>query len=291
MTAPTRPALRYHGGKWLLAPWVISHFPKHRLYVEPYGGAASVLLRKPRSYAEIWSDLSDDLVTLFAVLRDDAAAPRLVDALRLTPFARSEFRSAYGSSDDPVERARRLIVRSFQGFGSDGCNPGCPIGFRKNAHRNGSTAAQDWANYPDALARIIERFRSVMIESRDGVQVMIDNDGPDTLHYCDPPYVPATRGLSGRARRGKTFHTYEHELEEADHVALAEVLRGLKGYVVLSGYPSRLYEDLFHDWHSVSRDAFADGALRRTETLWINTRAWRALHGEAGPLFERRIPA
>src|SRR5690606_19105648 len=121
MTQPRRPVLRWHGGKWLLAPWIIEHFPAHRVYVEPFGGAGSVLMRKPRTYAEIWNDLDGEVVNIFRVLRSPDAN-RLVDALRLTPFSRQEFTGAYEPSSDPVERARRLVIRSFMGFGSNGHN-------------------------------------------------------------------------------------------------------------------------------------------------------------------------
>src|SRR5690606_38406754 len=115
---PKRPVVRYHGGKWTLAPWLISHFPQHRIYVEPFCGGASVLMRKPRVYSECINDLNGEMVNLFRVLRDESQALRLQRALYFTPFARDEFFEAYQSATDPVETARRTIVKAFMGFGS-----------------------------------------------------------------------------------------------------------------------------------------------------------------------------
>ena len=112
MTAPDRPALRWHGGKWLLAPWIIGHLPEHRIYTEVYGGAASVLLRKSRSYGEIYNDLGDDVVNFFRVLQDRMKAERLRELLTLTPYSRREFELSYQPTEDDLERARRLVVRS-----------------------------------------------------------------------------------------------------------------------------------------------------------------------------------
>lgn len=273
MSGPTRPVLRWHGGKWILAPWIIAHFPKHRCYVEPFGGAASVLVRKERSYAEIYNDLDCAVVNLFQVLRSDQA-DELVRQLRLTPFARVEFMSAYGDSDDPLERARRLIVRSFMGFGSNGHNRS--TGFRANSNRSGTTPAHDWANYPECLIAIIERLQGVVIENRDAKAVMAHHDEPTTLHYVDPPYVFETRADLSK--------DYAHELTDDDHAELLTFLRGLRGMVVLSGYPHDLYDSLLPDWRRVERKALADGASERTEVLWINPAATDAV--SSGPLFE-----
>jgi len=163
---PPRPILRWHGGKWLLAPWIIAQFPPHRVYVEPFGGAWSVGFRKPRAAAEVWNDLDAELVNLFTVLRDPQASSSLVAALRLTPFARDEFNAAYERCADPAERARRLIVRSFMGHGSDGASGQYRTGFRANSNRSGSTPAVDWTNLPDSLELAVARLRGVVIENR-----------------------------------------------------------------------------------------------------------------------------
>lgn len=259
---PTRPALRWHGGKWILAPWIIENLPAHRVYVEPFGGAASVLIRKPRSYAEVYNDLDGDVVNYFRVMRDPLSAVALANALQMTPFARAEFIGAYEPTDEPVERARRMVVRSFMGFGSDAPNITKPTGFRANSNRSGTTPAHDWTNYPRGMAALAARLAGVVVEHRDAAAVMAAHDGPDTLHYVDPPHVTETRSR----QRGK----YRHEMTDADHGRLLEALRGLSGKVVLSGYPHPLYEAALHDWRRIERAALADGARARTEVLWMN---------------------
>lgn len=259
----TRPALRWHGGKWLLAPWIISHFPKHRCYIEPFGGAMSVLLRKERSYAEVYNDLDVTVVNLFRVLRSERAG-ELRDNLALTPFARDEFMEAYQESADPVEAARRLIIRSFMGFGSNGHERS--TGFRSNSNRSGTTPAHDWANYALAIDGLIERLQGVVIENRDAKEVMLQHDAEHTLHYVDPPYVFATRADLSK--------DYAHEMSDADHSEMLGVLLALKGSVVVSGYPSPLYDDALRGWKRVERKALADGARERTEVLWLNSSAY-----------------
>ncbi|KFL31433.1 DNA methyltransferase [Devosia riboflavina] len=284
MTVP-RPTLRWHGGKWLLAPWIIGHFPAHRVYVEPYGGAASVLMRKQRSYAEIYNDLDDDAVNLFRVLQDDTLAGALKRKLELTPFARAEFEIGWDETTDPVEQARRLIIRSFMGFGSnahsDKGRGHKTTGFRSSSNRSGTTPAHDWRNYPEALAAMTDRLRGVIVERRPALQVMETHDGLDALHYVDPPYLPETRN---RANPYDPKRQYRHELSVTDHEDLLSFLATLKGMVVLSGYPSPLYDDALQDWRRVEREALADGARPRTEVLWINPRCAAELDRQSAQL-------
>lgn len=279
LSKPSRPVLRWHGGKWRLAPWIISHFPGHRTYVEPYGGAASVLLRKKRAYAEVYNDLDTEVVGLFRVLQSPEKSAELINLLNVTPFARSEFRNSYQKTENAVEAARRLIIRAFMGFGS---NAHASVerghrstGFRASSSRSGTTPATDWANYPKSLSQIIERFRGVIIEERNALEVMARHDLPDTLHYVDPPYLHSTR--SDHNKNNLKLRMYAVELSDDDHMKMIEVIKALTGMVVLSGYPSGLYDDALGDWRRVEREALADGARKRTEVLWINPRATRHL--------------
>lgn len=261
--APKRPLLRYHGGKWRMAPWIFQHLPSHRTYVEPFGGGASVLLRKPRSYAEVYNDLDGEVVNLFRVARE--RGEELAQACELTPYARAEFELAYEDGGSDLERARRTLVRSFMGFGSAGATKQS-TGFRANTSRSFSTPAMNWRDYPEHLRVLIERLRGVVIEQRDALVVMKAHDSADTVHYVDPPYVHDTRHYRTRAS------AYRHELTDDQHRALAASLHALRGKVVLSGYRCPLYDELFADWRRVDISTYADGAKARVESLWLSSR-------------------
>ncbi|WP_427452208.1 DNA adenine methylase [Litorimonas sp. WD9-15] len=272
-----KSACRYHGAKWMLAPWIIDHLPPHQVFVEAFAGSAAVLLRKPRSYAEVMNDLDDGVVNLFRVLRDPAQAAALREAITLTPFSRVEFDLARDMSTDldAVEFARRFLVRSFQGHSSASVHKS--TGFRSNSNRSGSTPAQDWARWPDRVTALVERLRGVVIEQRDFEPVLRSHDAAATVSYIDPPYVSSTRDAGT---------DYFHEFTDADHVRLAGVLHDLTGMVVLSGYQSEIYADLFGDWQRVDRPALADGARPRLESLWLNPAASDALARARGGQIE-----
>jgi DNA adenine methylase len=280
----SRPVMRYHGGKFLLAEWIMEFFPDHDTYVEPFGGAASVLMRKPRSRAEVYNDLDDEVVNVFRVLRNPEQARRLKDLCALTPYARSEFETAYEPSADPVEQARRTIFRAGAGFGSAGATGS--TGFRSYSKTNrGVTPAADWASYPDAITAFCDRLRGVTIESGNAVDIIDRHDAPGTLFFVDPPYMHETRIMAGNP-------AYRHEMTERDHRALLNRLVRVDGFVTLSGYPTEIYKEILipTGWKRFSRAARASGkrgTSMRMECVWINPRCADGLRQRS--LFEELI--
>ena len=262
---PTRPAVRYHGGKWMLAPWIIAHMPPCRYYLEACAGGASVLLRRERVFREVYNDVDVEMGELFEVMRD--RGPDLARLIELTPFSRAEFNLAWKPAADPLERARRAIVRSFMGFGGAAITESRPNGrrmtsFRSVSRQTGSHPASDWRNYPAALVAVVERLRGVVIETLPACEAMRKLDGPEALHYLDPPYLMETRG--------DTDADYRCEMTIEGHRELAACAHEMKGKVLVSGYHSALYDDLYRDWHRVEKATFADGGRPRTEVLWMN---------------------
>ena len=287
--AITRPVLRYYGGKFRLAHRLIDLFPPHHIYTETFGGAASVLMLKPRSPAEIYNDLDSEVVNVFRVLQVQSRARRLEQLLRVTPFSREEFEKSYKPSENAVERARRTIMRSFMGFGSDSITrvkasaagfktriSTMKTGFRSNSWRSNTPAAVDWARYPDCLQAFCDRMRGVVIENRNALEILAKADRDDTLHYVDPPYPSSTRNDGATEKRVE--HNYRHEMTDIDHGVLAKLLHDLKGMVLISSYPGELYQRLYADWKTVewTGHQFCHASQKRTEVVWMNTAAWKA---------------
>jgi DNA adenine methylase len=277
---PTRPVLRYLGGKWRLAPWIIGHFPKHRIYVEPFGGAASVFLQKPAAYNEVYNDLDDELVNLFEVLRSPAG-PELIRQVNLTPYSRTEYLRAHRLTEEPIERARRLIIRSQMGHGNNATQLDRPKGFRSDGNKGKTRVAGEWAEFPAVLEAVVARFKPVSIEHRPAADLIDYWRSPDALLYLDPPYVPDTR--STKARHGDGYHTYGHEMSVDDHLALLEQVQGHEAMIAISGYPSTLYDNALRGWSRRVGKARAYRNKPATEILWLNPRLVAEL--EHGPLF------
>lgn len=259
----SRPVMRYPGGKYSLAKWVISHFPAHETYVELFGGAASILMRKPRSVGEVYNDLNGEVVNVFRVLRNYEQAIELARLLELTPYAHEEYDLAYEYCDEPVEKARRMIFRSFAGYGSDSVTrPNA--GFRgfKNK-QSGATSANEWTNFPKEIIVFAKRLQGVDIEQREAINLIPMFDRQDTLFYADPPYLASVRSPNGSVR-------YKYEMKEDEHIKLAERLHQIKGMAIVSGYPSDLYKQLYADWRFTAKSSHTQRAKPSTECLWLS---------------------
>lgn len=265
-----RPPLRYYGSKWRLAPWIMSFFPPHECYVEPFGGGANVLLRKQPAEMEIYNDADGDVVNFFQILR--TRTDEFIRAVQLTPHARDELMLAREPASDPLERARRFYVRSWQAFhaGRMHEDTGWRLQYRNN---RGKSIIADW-NDTDRLWPVVERLKQVQIENADALSLIARVDSRQTLFYVDPPYV-----LSSRSERHR-YGAYTVDMSDNDHRRLAEVLRRVKGMVVLSGYQSALYDELFGDWLTVNRSMHTNGNVSRLEYLWISPRTVAALERE-----------
>ncbi|MBX3288430.1 MAG: DNA adenine methylase [Acidobacteria bacterium] len=259
----SHPVLKYYGSKFRIAKWIIDHFPKHRHYIEPFGGAASVLLVKEPSKLETYNDLNGDLVNFFQILRGRPA--ELVEKIKLTPWAREEFEGCLTNAGDQLERARRLFCRLWMSYQAS-------MNLSKGNFRRHTQGRRSVLNdiKPENLFHASERFLKVQIESRDAFRLMRELDAPDALFYLDPPYVLSTR---------TTKKGYSHEMTNGDHKHFAEIVRDLKGFVVLSGYPSKIYEELFeaHGWERYDKETMTIGNTKRIESIWLSPATMKML--------------
>lgn len=247
--------LKYPGSKWKISEWILCHFPKHKVYLEPYFGSGACFFNKQPAYIETVNDLDGDIVNLFRVCRESPAD--LARLISLTPFSREEFADCYDRSDDPIEQARRTLVRYHQSFGSTNSS--------KNSWRNvqtygGPRCATMWNDLPDTVQSVAARLKEAQIENTDAITLIERYNHPQTLIYIDPPYLTELRKP----------YMYKHEMTDNDHVKLLETIRKSKSMVILSGYDNELYNEALSDWYSDTYTSQAQTGQLRTEKIWMN---------------------
>lgn len=266
---PTAP-IAWYGGKHNLARWIIEHFPNHRVYVEPFGGMANVLLKKHASEVEVFNDLDSRVVNFFRVIRDPKKLDELKRVCELTPYSRTEF-SDLCERPEPegeIERAWWFFVRCRQARGGIGMSS-ITINAWATSSRTRRGMPEPVSKYLaaiDGLQDVAERFRHVVVEAKSGTALIKKYDGPDVLFYCDPPYPAETR-------HGNKANTYAMEMSTADHEELLMTLKECKGKVLLSSYESDLYSNQLTNWCRTTRDThvqFSNSGGKRREVLWAN---------------------
>jgi DNA adenine methylase len=271
--ALTQP-IKWHGGKHYLAPWIISHMPKHAHYVEPFFGGGSVLLQKdPENVSEVANDLNGWLTCFWRVLADPALFDLFHRQVAATPLSEQLWLEASESvsgefvpTSDDVSAAVAFFIcarQSRQGLMRDFATLS-----RNRTRRGMNEQASSWLTSVDGLPEIHARLRRVVILNRPAIKVIEQQDGQNTLFYLDPPYLHETRS---------TTDEYAHEMTTADHAALLDALADVEGKFLLSGYPSALYADAAKrcGWHCVTKaiDNKASSAATKevkTECLWAN---------------------
>lgn len=280
---PKRPAIRWHGGKWRMAKWIMSHFPPHDLYVEPFGGSAAVLLQKPRSHMEVYNDLDLNIWNFFYVLRTWPKS--LIEEIKMTPFHIHEYEEAYKQghykenkdsldSTDQVEQARQFYILAYQS------RMGPTVEWANSFKRqrifsrgaSGKSSMKPTAHTfaeTDHLYTIAARLKGVTFENMDAFQLIDHYDHPNTLFYLDPPYLASTRSQ-------KKNKAYTHEMmSEEDHKAFLIHAKGLQGIPLISGYASDLYRDMLEHsgWTRFEYNARINGGGIAMECLWLSPRA------------------
>jgi DNA adenine methylase len=251
--------LKYPGGKWRIANWIISFFPEHRSYLEPFFGSGAILFNKPRSSIETVNDLDGNVVNLFDWIRKDPE--RLAHEIYYTPYARQIYDRAYEvDRENSLEGAVNFFIR---------CNMG--RGFRTNGERVGwkndvqgrerAYAASDWCSLPERIMEVAERLRGVQIECRPAIELIERFNFSNVLLYLDPPYL-------GETRHGRQYR--REMLDKRSHEELLLAAKAHKGPVLISGYESGLYNDILCDWHKEYTMTYSQAQSRKKEVLWMN---------------------
>ena len=272
--------LKWHGGKHYLAPKIVALMPPHLHYVEPFFGGGAVLFARdpddPRLFAgdvahlrgvsEVVNDINGPLINFWRVLQDPERFERFRRTVEAIPLARAEWEKAHQHEygHDPAADVVAFFVDARQS--RSGLMQGYTPLTRNRTRRQMNGNVSEWLSAVEGLPAVQARLRRVVIENLPALELIKREDTPRTCFYCDPPYLHSTRTATD---------AYRYEMTEADHQVLLDVLLRCEGKVMLSGYPSELYDRALAGWRRHTFDmpnhaAGGDTKGRETEVLWCN---------------------
>jgi DNA adenine methylase len=269
--------IKYHGGKSYVAKWINGLAAPHLHWVEVFGGGLSVTLAKdPTDVSEVVNDIYGQLTNFWITLQTPELFENFLRRAEATPFSQPEYDAAAAmnstmmtttmTADEQVERAVAFFIAARQSRAGRFSEFATVSRNRTRRGRNEQVSA--WQTSVEGLASVHARLGRVLILCQPALEVIKSQDGPNTLFYCDPPYLPAAR---------VSPDVYHHEMTRMDHARLLVALSKIQGKFMLSGYASDLYllAEKKYGWkrhqQQVANHA-AGGAKKRvmTECLWAN---------------------
>ena len=256
--------LQYPGKKNSIATWIINRFPndyQSMTYLEPFFGSGCIFFRKERSLVETVNDLDNEISNLFLQIRDNCEELMLL--LKNTPWSRTEYDLAFETTDNPIEQARRCIVRFWFTIGA---NVRINNGMRFEILRNSGGLSNFHVNLPEIIALASERLKHnkngiVQIENRNVFELIPKYNRENVFMYLDPPYLLETR---------KNKKVYKHELSAEEHEELLKLISCSKAKIMISGYMNELYSHYLSGWKLEQTTAKDQAGNRKTECIWMN---------------------
>lgn len=262
-----RPPIKYHGGKGLLYKWILNNAPPHTIYVEPFGGAGSVLLNKTISPIEVYNDKSNGVFSLFYCLKN--FFQEFYDIIKSIEYKKEIYEKYLEIYKSESFNLLPIIEKSVA----------CYVVFRQS--RAGTATTFCWSNRflqgvpeeiycwetsKNSLIHIHNRLQNVLLFNKDALSLLQEFDSEDTLFYLDPPYIHSKR---------VSKNVYKHELTESDHKNLIDCVKSLKGKVMISGYYSDEYNNWLNSWNYVKKESILHSSHSKSkqtkiEYIWKN---------------------
>lgn len=225
--------IKWPGGKFYLTKFILEHIPEHKVYVEPFGGAANILINKQKSEIEVYNDIYFPIYCLFFVTKDNFMFEMLKHKLYFTLRSFEEYKKAVeilNNSNDVLELAWAIFVAAAQSHSGMIHKTNWGRFFESNM----STA---WANTLSKLDIIHNRIKDVLLHNEDALSIIEKYDSKDTFFYLDPPYPKIVRSHK---------KLYRHEFEDHEH--LLKILKKVSGKFIISSYDNPTYDEYLLPW-------------------------------------------